>query len=112
MKEISYPEFEKVDLRVGTIIRSEEFPQARAPAYILQVDFGEEIGVLKSSARITDRYQRLALIDKQVIAVTNFPAKQIGPMRSECLICGFYDENGGVVLAVPDAIVPNGAKMC
>jgi tRNA-binding protein len=111
MQTIEWNEFEKVELRVGTIVDAQPFPQARKPAYILQVDFGEELGVLKSSAQITDIYQIQELVGKQVIAVVNFPAKQIGPLKSQCLVTGFYREDGAVVLAVPDQAVHNGAKL-
>ncbi len=111
MQEITWQEFEKVELRVGTILAVDDFPQARKPAYIIQVDFGPEIGIKKSSAQITDLYGKNDLIGKQVVGVVNFAPKQIGPMRSECLITGFYNEEGAVVLAVPDKKTPNGAKL-
>lgn len=111
MKEISWSEFEAVEIRVGTIQSVEEFPQARKPAYRIAVDFGPDIGVRKSSAQITGIYSAPELIGKQIIAVVNFPPKQIGPMKSECLITGFYREDGNVVLAVPEREVPNGAKL-
>lgn len=110
MESIEWDDFEKVELRVGTIKQVEDFPQARIPAYKLWVDFGPEIGVLKSSAQITALYDHQGLLGKQVIAVVNFPPKQIGPMRSECLVTGFYREDG-VVLAVPDKPVPDGLKL-
>ena len=111
MEEISWGDFERVELRVGTVIEAREFPEARKPAYILQVDFGDEIGVRKSSAQITDLYQADELIGRQVVAVVNFPAKQIGPIKSHCLVTGFYRADGAVVLAVPDQPVDNGAKL-
>ncbi len=111
MQEISWGDFERVELRVGTVIEATEFPEARKPAYILKVDFGEEIGVRKSSAQITDLYQADALVGRQVVAVVNFPAKQIGPIKSQCLVTGFYRDDGAVVLAVPDQAVDNGAKL-
>ena len=111
MQEISWGDFERVELRVGTVIEATEFPEARKPAYILKVDFGEEIGVRKSSAQITDLYQADALVGRQVVAVVNFPAKQIGPIKSQCLVTGFYRDDGAVVLAVPDQPVDNGAKL-
>ena len=111
METIDWSDFEKVELRVGTIIEVEDFPEARKPAYKLKVDFGEEIGLRKSSAQITDIYQKEDLLGRQVVAVVNFPAKQIGPMRSECLVTGFHREDGAVVLARPDSDVPNGAKL-
>lgn len=111
MKEISWQEFEQVELRVGTVVEAEEFPEARKPAYKLTVDFGDEIGTRKSSAQVTVHYTREELIGRQVVAVVNFPVKQIGPMRSECLVTGFYREDGSVVLCVPDKSVPNGSKL-
>jgi len=111
METIDWSDFEKVELRVGTIVEVEDFPEARKPAYKLKVDFGEEIGLRKSSAQITDIYQKEDLLGRQVVAVVNFPAKQIGPMRSECLVTGFHREDGAVVLARPDSDVPNGAKL-
>lgn len=110
METISWNDFEKVELRVGTIIEVEPFPEARVPAYKLKVDFGSEVGVRKSSAQITALYDMQELVGKQVVGVVNFPPKQIGPMRSECLVTGFYREDG-VVLAVPDKEVPNGLKL-
>ncbi len=111
MKEISWDEFSQVELRVGTILQVDDFPEARKPSYILKVDFGDELGVRKSSAQITDLYDKSSLSGRQVVAVVNFPAKQIGPIMSECLVCGFYREDGSVVLAVPDQDVSNGAKL-
>jgi tRNA-binding protein len=111
METIDWSDFEKVELRVGTIIAVEDFPEARKPAFKLQVDFGSEIGVKKSSAQITDLYNKNQLLGRQVLAVVNFPAKQIGPMRSECLVTGFHREDGAVVLAKPDSGVPNGARL-
>lgn len=111
MDSITWDDFERVELRVGTIVAAEPFPEARRPAYRLQVDFGTDIGVRKSSAQITDLYDCDALVGKQVVGVVNFPPKQIGPMRSECLVTGFYRDDGAVVLAVPDQPVANGAKL-
>ncbi len=111
MHEISWQDFEKVELRAGRIISAEPFPQARKPAYILLVDFGVEIGVKKSSAQITGLYNPDELVGKLVVGVVNFPAKQIGPIRSECLITGFYNDSGEVVLCTPDRDVPLGAKL-
>jgi len=111
MNDLTWGEFQKVALRVGTIIKVEEFPQARNPAYILHVDFGDDLGVKKSSAQITDLYSKESLIGKQVMAVTNFPPKQIGPIMSECLVTGFHQQDGAVVLAVPDKDVPNGTRL-
>jgi tRNA-binding protein len=111
VETIDWNDFEKVELRVGTIVEVEDFPEARKPAYKLKIDFGEEIGVRKSSAQITDIYQKDDLLGRQIVGVVNFPAKQIGPMRSECLVTGFHREDGAVVLARPDSKVPNGAKL-
>lgn len=111
METIDWDDFEKVELRVGSIIEVEDFPEARKPAYKLKIDFGEAIGVRKSSAQITDIYQKDDLLGRQIVGVINFPAKQIGPMRSECLVTGFHREDGAVVLARPDSEVPNGAKL-
>ena len=111
MKEIAWQDFEAVELRAGTIIEIQDFPEARQPAYKVLVDFGREIGTRKSSARIKDLYGKEELLGRQVIAVVNFPPKQIGPMRSECLITGFYRQDGSVVLAVPEREVRNGSKL-
>lgn len=111
MSTIAWNDFERVELRVGRVIRAQPFPEARAPALNLEVDFGPEIGVLKSSAQITDRYTPEALIGRQVVGVTNFPPKQIGPIMSQCLITGFHDANGHVVLCVPDGDVPEGTRL-
>ena len=111
METIDWNDFEKVELRVGTIVEVEDFPEARKTAYKLKIDFGDEIGLRKSSAQITDIYTREDLLGRQIVAVVNFPAKQIGPMRSECLVTGFHREDGAVVLARPDSEVPNGAKL-
>ena len=111
METISWSDFDKVELRVGTTIDVEDFPEARKPAYKLKVDFGEEIGIKKSSAQITDIYNKEELIGTQVLGVVNFPSKQIGPIRSECLVTGFYRDDGAVVLARPDSSVSNGTKL-
>jgi tRNA-binding protein len=111
MKEISWNEFTQVELRVGTVIEALPSHEARNPAYIVHVDFGEVIGVRKSSAQITDLYTLESLVGKQVVAVVNFPEKQIGPIQSQCLVTGFHQEDGKVVLAVPDQSVPNGTKL-
>jgi tRNA-binding protein len=111
MEPISFEDFLKVELRVGRIISASIFKEARKPAYVLQVDFGEEIGIKKSSAQITALYQPEDLIGKQVVAVVNFPRKQIGPLMSECLVTGFHNENGEVALCVPDKEVPLGTKL-
>lgn len=108
---IGWADFERVQLRVGTIVEADAFDKARKPAYVLRVDFGPEIGMRKSSAQITDHYTLTELIGRQVIAVVNFPPKQIGPVRSECLITGLYRNDGSVVLAVPDKPVANGARL-
>lgn len=111
MTEISWNDFEAVELRVGTIIEAEDFPEARRPAYKLKIDFGEPIGIKKSSAQITKLYKREELVGRQIVAVTNFPPKQIGPIRSEVLVTGFIGEQGAVTLAVPDKPVPNGSRL-
>ena len=111
MSTISFDDFLKVDIRVGKIIAAEPLPDARKPAYVLRVDCGPEIGILKSSAQITDLYTAEQLLGKLVVAVVNFPKKQIGKIQSECLVTGFHREGGAVVLAVPDADVPVGSKL-
>ncbi len=110
-KLISWEEFEQVDLRVGTILEVSDFPKARRPAYQLLVDFGEEIGTRKSSAQITAHYSKEELIGRQVVAVLNFPKKQIANFMSECLVTGFEDENGDIILTSVERKVPNGAKL-
>ncbi len=111
MSQISWDDFMQVELRAGTIVAAEPFPQARKPAWKLTVDFGAEIGIRRSSAQLTALYQPEQLIGKQVLAVLNFPPKQIGPFVSECLVTGLYRDDGAVVLAVPDQPVPNGARL-
>lgn len=111
MNEIGWADFEKVELRVGTVVAAEPFPEARKPAYKLTVDFGPEIGRRRSSVQITVHYTPDELTGRQVVGVVNFPPKRIGPFLSECLICGFYREDGSVILAVPDKPVPNGARL-
>lgn len=108
---ISYDDFEKVDIRIGEIISADDFPEARKPAYKLGIDFGPEIGIKKSSAQITELYSKEALVGRQVIAVLNFPPKQIGSFMSEVLTLGVPDENGSVVLLTPTQPVPKGVKM-
>lgn len=108
---ISWDDFDRVELRAGTVVQAEVFTEARRPAYKLMVDFGESIGVRKSSAQITVLYEPSELVGRQVVAVVNFPPKQIGPMRSECLVTGFHREDGAVVLAQPEQPVPNGARL-
>lgn len=111
MTDLTWDEFERVELRVGTVTGAEPFPEARRPAYKLTVDFGDEIGLRRSSAQITDHYTPASLVGKQVIAVVNFPPKQIGPFMSECLITGLVRLDGSVVLAVPDSDVENGLRL-
>jgi tRNA-binding protein len=108
---IAYGDFDKVDIRVGTIVEAEPFPQARRPAYKLRVDFGAAIGVKRSSAQITRYYTPDQLVGRQVAAVVNFPPKQIGPLMSEVLVLGFPDEAGEVVLLAVTHAVPNGGKL-
>ena len=108
---ISWEDFEKVELRIGTIIEVNEFPEARKPAYKLKVDFGPEVGVRKSSAQITDLYEPEKLLGKQVLAVTNFPPKQVGPFMSECLVTGIKTDEGAISLMSPDHQVRNGQRL-
>lgn len=111
MEKIEWADFEKIELRAGTVVEVKEFPEARNPAYKLWIDFGEEIGLRKSSAQIKNLYSRDELLGLQVICVLNFPPKQIGQFISECLVTGLYREDGSVVLSVPDKKVQNGARL-
>jgi tRNA-binding protein len=108
---IQWNDFERVELRVGTIVEVFDFPEARKPAWRLRVDFGPEIGIKQSSAQIAHHYDKAGLLGRQVVAVVNFAPKQIGPVRSEVLVTGFHDANGHVVLAMPERPVPNGTKL-
>ena len=112
MQEINWNDFEKIELRVGTVVEVKDFPEARKPAWRLKVDFGEEIGVRQSSAQITDLYTPEDLVGRQIIGVVNFPEKQIGPFMSQCLVTGFAAEDGAIVLAGIERPVKNGAKLC
>lgn len=111
MQQISFEDFEKVELRVGTVVAADDFPEARKPAYRITVDFGPDIGRRQTSAQVTDLYTTDELIGRQVIGLVNVPPKQIGPVRSEFLLTGFHRDDGAVVLAVPDQPAPNGAKL-
>ena len=108
---ITWQDFEKVDIRIGTIVEVEDFPKARNPAFILHVDFGVEIGLKKSSSQITDLYTKNQLQGKQVMAVVNFEPKQVGPIMSECLVLGFYRQDNSVVLATNDLPINNGSRL-
>ena len=110
MKPISWQDFEKVDIRAGTITRVEDFPEARIPAFKIWADFGD-LGIIKSSAQVTKLYSKADLLGRQIIGVTNFPPKQIGTFMSEFLVTGFVLENGEVVLAEPQQSVPNGSRL-
>jgi len=109
--EISFDDFMKVDIRVGRVTRAEPFPEARKPAIKMWVDFGDEIGERKTSAQVTVHYDPDTLVGRQVMAVVNFPPRQIGPFMSEVLVLGFPDDNGDIVLATPDKDVPVGGRM-
>ena len=108
---ISWEDFEKIDIRTGTIIEVNDFPKARKPAYKLSIDFGSELGIKRSSAQITTHYSKEELLNRQVVAVVNFPPKQIADFISECLVLGVYDENKDVILLQPQLPVPNGMKI-
>lgn len=110
-QNLSWPEFEKVDMRIGTILEVHDFPEARKSAYQLTLDFGSEIGILKSSAQITNRYRKEDLIGKQIVAVINFPKKQIGPFMSECLVLGSVGAQHDIVLLTSDIKVGNGLRI-
>ena len=109
--DITWSEFEKVEMRVGTILQVADFPEAQKPAYQITIDFGNKIGIRKSSAQITKRYQKEALIGKQIVAVVNFPKKQIGKFMSECLILGSVGQENDIVLLTPDSNVENGLRI-
>lgn len=111
MPEISYDDFTRVDIRIGTVVEARPFPEARKPAYILMIDFGPEIGIKKSSAQITVHYDPQSLVGRQVMGVVNFPPRQIGPFMSEVLTLGFPDHEGDVVLVAIERPVPNGGRM-
>ena len=111
MQPIEWNDFSKVELRVGRVLSAEPFPEARKPAYKLHIDFGADIGIRKSSAQITAHYTPENLVGKLVVAVVNFPAKQIGPFMSECLVTGFHDAQGNVTLCIPEHDVPLGTKL-
>lgn len=109
--ELSWSEFEKVEMRVGTILEVRDFPEARKPAFQLIIDFGDAIGVRKTSAQITQRYSKEVLVGRQIVAVINFPKKQIGNFMSECLVLGAVGENGDVILVAPDSKITNGLRI-
>lgn len=111
MQNITWDEFRAVELRVGTVIEVEDFPEARRPAYKLTIDFGSEIGTRRCSAQLTSLYGKDDLRGRQIIGVVNLAPKQIGPFISECLVTGFYREDGAVILAVPDRQVAHGARL-
>ncbi|MFZ1694927.1 MAG: tRNA-binding protein [Flavobacteriales bacterium] len=111
METITWADFERVQLCAGTVLSVMDLPNARVPAYVLTIDFGP-LGIRRSSARITARYSKEGLIGQQVIAVVNFPSKQVGQVMSECLVTGFPDSEGAIVLAQPERSVPNGSRLC
>jgi len=107
----TYEDFEKIEIRIGVIVDVQDFPQARKPAYKLAINFGDEIGVKKSSAQLPQNYSKEELINKQVLCVVNFPVRQIGPVKSEVLTLGLPDRDGNCVLITPDSLVPVGGKL-
>ncbi|RTY99677.1 tRNA-binding protein [Flavobacterium sp. RSP49] len=109
--ELSWTEFEKVEMRIGTILAVNDFPEARKPAYQLTIDFGSEIGIRKTSAQITKRYAKEDLLNRQIVAIVNFPKKQIGKFSSECLILGAVGQEGDVILLTPDFKIENGLRI-
>lgn len=111
MMDLTWKEFERIDMRVGTIVEISDFPEARKPAYQLRIDFGTEIGIRKSSAQITKRYSKEDLLSRQIVAVVNFPKKQIGKFMSECLVLGAVGQEGDVILLAPDFKIENGLRI-
>jgi tRNA-binding protein len=111
MAEITWQHFEAVEMRAGTVVEVADFPEARKPAYKIAVDFGPGIGLRRTSAQVTTLYSKQDLLGRQVLGIVNFPVKQIGPMKSEFLLAGFYRHDGAVVLAVPEQAVQNGARL-
>jgi tRNA-binding protein len=109
--DLTWNEFERTDMRIGTIIEVNDFPEARKPAFQLTIDFGADIGIRKSSAQITKRYQKEDLVNRQIVAVVNFPRKQIGKFMSECLVLGAVGEEGDVILLAPDFKIENGLRI-
>ena len=109
--DLTWAEFEKVEMRVGTILEVNDFPEARKPAYQLTIDFGSDLGIRKTSAQITKRYQKEGLLNRQIVAVVNFPKKQIGKFMSECLVLGAVGEEGDVILLGPDCKIENGLRI-
>jgi len=109
--DLTWNEFERTDMRIGTIVEVNDFPEARKPAFQLTIDFGSEIGIRKSSAQITKRYQKEDLVNRQIVAVVNFPKKQIGKFMSECLVLGAVGEEGDVILLAPDFKIENGLRI-
>ncbi|MFV8372841.1 tRNA-binding protein [Flavobacterium sp. LB2P74] len=111
MENLTWTEFERVEMRVGTILEANDFPEARKPAYQLTIDFGSEIGIRKTSAQITKRYEKVDLLNRQIVAVVNFPKKQIGKFMSECLVLGAVGEESDVILLAPDFKIANGLRI-